>query len=248
LFDQICQEIGVAVIATLDLILPAAFGLAAVIYLWLAVRVSRASGDSSTNAISYFLFLIGTMVAGSAFAYNATDENIHGIGRTLSFLSGGFLPVVLYMIYREFTVGRPGKLALAVLSIVPVATTLLTITNPLHDMIWSTVEVDGIVRFTDASEHTWFNRVHAPFAYGLFAVRLRAFRLLDHRIGRSPAHDCAGTSPQSGAAAGVCSHAVFRQYRQHAAQDRAADISIYVGHPGPVVAAVLVGHCRIARV
>jgi diguanylate cyclase (GGDEF)-like protein/PAS domain S-box-containing protein len=174
LFDQICQEIGVAVIASLDLILPAAFGLAAVIYLWLAVRVSRASGDSSTNAISYFLFLIGTMVAGSAFAYNATDENIYGIGRTLSFLSGGFLPVVLYMIYREFTVGRPGKLALAVLSIVPVATTLLTITNPLHDMIWSTVEVDGIVRFTDASEHTWFNRVHAPVAYGLFGYSIIA--------------------------------------------------------------------------
>jgi hypothetical protein len=47
------------------------------------------------------------MVAGSAFAYNTTDENLYGIGRTLSFFSASFLPVALYMIYREFTVGRP---------------------------------------------------------------------------------------------------------------------------------------------
>ena len=59
-------------IANLDLILPAVFGLAAVIYLWLAIRVYRASVDSSNSAISYFLFLIGIMVAGSAFAYNTT--------------------------------------------------------------------------------------------------------------------------------------------------------------------------------
>ncbi len=152
-------------IPSLDLILPTVFGLAAVLYLWLAVRVSRASVDTSNSAISYFLFLIGIMVAGSAFAYNTTDANLYGIGRTLSFLSTGFLPVVLYVIYREFTVGRPGALALAVLSIVPIATTLLTMTNPLHHMIWTIVEENGVARFSDASEHAWFNRVHAPFAW-----------------------------------------------------------------------------------
>jgi diguanylate cyclase (GGDEF)-like protein len=162
------------VIEGLNLILPPLFGFAAVLYLWLAVRVSRASSGLSNNAISYFLFLIGMMVAGSAFAYNTTDANIYGIGRTLSFFSAGILPVVLYVIYREFTVGLPGPLALAVLSIVPVATTLLTITNPLHHFIWTIVEADGITRFTDASEHTWFNRVHAPFAYGLFGYSIIA--------------------------------------------------------------------------
>jgi len=162
------------VIEKLDLILPTVFGLAAVLYLWMAVRVSRASADSPNNPISYFLFLIGIMVAGSAFAYNTTDANLYGIGRTLSFLSAGFLPVVLYMIYREFTVGRPGPLLLVVLSIIPVATTLLTMTNPLHHMIWTAVEADGVVRFTDANEHAWFNRIHAPFAYGLFGYSIIA--------------------------------------------------------------------------
>jgi diguanylate cyclase (GGDEF)-like protein/PAS domain S-box-containing protein len=162
------------VIDSLGLILPAVFGLAAVLYLGLAVRVSRESVGLSNNAISYFLFLIGMMVAGSAFAYDTTDANIYGIGRTLSFFSAGFLPVVLYSIYREFTVGRPGPLLMVALSIVPVVTTLLTITNPLHHMVWTIAETDGVMRFTDANEHAWFNRVHAPFAYGLYGYALIA--------------------------------------------------------------------------
>ena len=88
----------------LGLVIPTGFGLAAVLYLWLAVRVSRASTESSNNTISYFLFLIGTMIAGSAFTCGATDANIYGIGRTLTFFSAGFLPVVLYAIYRNFTI------------------------------------------------------------------------------------------------------------------------------------------------
>jgi diguanylate cyclase (GGDEF)-like protein/PAS domain S-box-containing protein len=47
-------------------------------------------------------------------------------------------------------------------------------TNELHQMIWSIVEVDGEVRFTEPDEHFWFKRVHAPFAYGLFAFSLIA--------------------------------------------------------------------------
>ena len=87
-------------IELLSLVLPGVFGMAAALYLWLAVRVSRASSESSNHAISYFLFLIGTMIAGSAFAYGSTDANIHGIGRTLSFFTSCFLPVALYSIYR----------------------------------------------------------------------------------------------------------------------------------------------------
>lgn len=161
-------------IATLNLILPTVFGLAAALYLWLAVRVSRVSNGLTNNAISYFLFLIGMMIAGSAFAYNTTDANLYGIGRTLSFLSGSFLSIGIYIIYREFTVGRPPLPVLALLSIVPIATTVLAVTNPLHHMIWTTVETNGIVRFTDANEHAWFNQVHAPFAYGLYAYSLIA--------------------------------------------------------------------------
>ena len=158
----------------LTLVLPAVFGFSAFIYLWLAVRVSRASAQSENNAISFFLFLIGAMVAGTAFSFGATDENMYGIGRTLTFFSSGFLPIVLYTIYREYTVGPPSALVLGVLWVVPVATTILAITNPLHHMIWTIVESADGSRFTEVNEHFWFNRVHAPFTYGLFGYSVIA--------------------------------------------------------------------------
>lgn len=161
-------------IGQLTQILPAVFGFSAVLYLWLAVRVSRASAESSNNAISYFLFLIGMMIAGSAFSYGATDANIFGIGRTLTFFSAGFIPVVFYGIYREFTVGKPNGIVLALLSIIPIISTGLAMTNELHHLIWTIVEVDGVTRFTDSTEHIWFNRVHAPFAYGVFGFSIIA--------------------------------------------------------------------------
>ena len=164
----------------LTLILPTAFGFAAVVYLWLAVRVSRASTQSANSAISYFLFLIAAMVGGSAFSFGTTDANLYGIGRTLSFISAGFLPVVLYSIYREYTVGPPRAFILALLWIIPVITTVLAVTNPLHNMIWAVVETAKGSRFTEANEHFWFTRVHGPFAYGLFGYSVVAL------MGRMP--------------------------------------------------------------
>ena len=161
-------------LARLDLILPTAFGFAALLYLWLAVRVSRATGHDANNAISYFLFLIGALVAGGAFTYGTEDANLYGIGRTLSYFAAGFLPVVLYGIYREYTIGTTPPAIIAVLSVIPVISTLLAITNPLHHMIWASVETDSGIRFTDITEHIWFNRVHAPFAYGLFGYSIIA--------------------------------------------------------------------------
>jgi diguanylate cyclase (GGDEF)-like protein/PAS domain S-box-containing protein len=161
-------------ITQLITILPAVFGISAVLYLWLAVRVSRASARSSNNAISYFLFLIGMMIAGSGFSYGTADPNIYGIGRTLTFFSAGFIPVVFYSIYREFTVGKVRAYVLVLFSIIPVISTGLAITNELHHLIWTTVEVAGVTRFTDATEHVWFNRVHAPFAYGLLGFSIVA--------------------------------------------------------------------------
>ena len=158
----------------LDLVLPTFFGFAALLYLWLAVRVSRASAHSSNSAISYFLFLIGAMVAGSAFTYGTEDANLYGIGRTLGFFAAGFLPVVLYGIYREYTVGSTHSAIVAMLSVIPVVSTALAITNPLHHMIWAAVETESGIRFSNATEHLWFNRVHAPFAYGLFGYSIIA--------------------------------------------------------------------------
>ena len=157
--------------AILEIILPPVFGLTAALYWALAVYVSRSAPNS---IIAFFLFLIGMMVAGTAFSYGTVDANLYGIGRVLAFFAAGFMPVAFFSIYRLYTDGPASTLTIVVLSIIPIATTILTLTNSMHNMIWATVITDAGVHFTEVSESYWFSRIHAPFAYGLFGFSVVA--------------------------------------------------------------------------
>ena len=95
-------------LATLTLILPTTFAVSVTISLWLAIRVFQQSSPIKNNTISYVLVLISAMIAGAAFSYETSDSFIYAIGRVLTFFSAGFLPVALYVLYRQYTVGPPG--------------------------------------------------------------------------------------------------------------------------------------------
>lgn len=155
----------------LEALLTPVFGLSAVLYLGLAVYVSRSSPQS---IIGFFLFLIGVMIGGTAFSYGTTDAGLYGIGRVLNFFSGGFLPVAFYVIYRQYAVGPPKRIVIAFMSLIPIATTILALSNSMHSMIWAIVETESGLRFSLSTDHFWFNRVHAPFAYGLLGYSLIA--------------------------------------------------------------------------
>ena len=158
----------------LEVFLRPAFGVAAVGYLFLAIRVARTSPQYSMSVIAFFLALIGALVAGAAFSHGTTDPVLFGIGRVLLFSASGFLAIAFYIVYREYTVGPPSTFLIIILSVIPVATTVLAITNPLHNMIWATVQTGTGVGFTDVTEHDWFRKIHAPFMYGLIAYSLLA--------------------------------------------------------------------------
>lgn len=170
----------------LETYLPPVLGLSAVAYAMLAVRVARSTPQNPNNIISIFLFLIAGMSAGSAFSYGASDANLYGIGRVLTFSAGGFVPVAFYVIYREYTVGAPSTLLLMILSIVPMMTTGLALTNSMHEIVW-TVEVaaDG-TRFSQVTDHYWYTHIHAPFTYGLFGYSMLA--MIGHLPTIAPAH------------------------------------------------------------
>jgi diguanylate cyclase (GGDEF)-like protein/PAS domain S-box-containing protein len=150
-------------------IVPPLLAVSAVAYAVLAVRVARSTPQNPNNLMSFFLFLIAGMVAGSAFSYGATDATMYGIGRTLSFFSAGFIPIVFYLIYREFTVGQPHTLKIVMLAVIPVATTGLALTNSYHGMIWMVTETESGLQFSEMLNHYWYRRIYAPFTYGLFA-------------------------------------------------------------------------------
>ena len=163
---------SMAGMVSLTSILPPILAVSAVAYAVLAVRVARTTPQNPSNLISIFLFLVAGMVSGSAFSYGATDANLYGIGRTLSFFSAGFVPVVFYLIYRQFTVGKAHPILIVMLCIIPMATTVLALTNSMHGMIWQVTETPAGLIFSEMLDHPWYRQIYAPYTYGLFALSM----------------------------------------------------------------------------
>jgi diguanylate cyclase (GGDEF)-like protein/PAS domain S-box-containing protein len=159
---------------------------AAFAYAVLAVSVSRSGQQYANSMISVFLFLIAGMLAGSAFSYEAVDATWYGVGRTLSFFSAGFIPIAFYVIYREYTVGAPHAVTIAVLSVIPLVTTGLALSNSMHNMMWVANETATGLSHSLASDHYWYNKVYAPFTYGLFGYS--AVALIGRLPSIAPAH------------------------------------------------------------
>ena len=171
---------------SLPVFLPPFLGIAAVAYAVLAVRVSRSGPQYANSMVSFLMFLFSGLVLGAAFSYGATDANLYSIGRVFSFFSAGFIPIVFYIIYREYTVGAPSALVIVMLSIVPVATTALALTNSLHNILWTVAETSQGLEFSDPTEHSWYMRVYAPFVYGL--IGFSAIALAGRLPSIAPAH------------------------------------------------------------
>jgi diguanylate cyclase (GGDEF)-like protein/PAS domain S-box-containing protein len=166
----------------LETMLPPIFGFAGVIYLGLAVYVSRSSPQS---VIGFLMFLMGVMVAGTAFAYGATDITLFNIGRVLNFAAAALLPVAFYAVYRQFTASPPNPFILALLLVIPLCTTALALTNTWHGLVWTVTETDGGLQFSKTTDSLWFRRVHAPYSYGLFG--LAAIALMSRLSSIAPA-------------------------------------------------------------
>lgn len=166
-------------IDNLDLILPMGFGFAAIFYVALAVRVLQLAPAGASHSITYFLFLNGATVAGAGLSMAADGAALFGLGRVFTFLGGGFLPVVFYLVYRDYVLGRPHILLLGALCIVPAVTLALAVTNPLHHVLWNVVETANGIEVLAGNEPRWFSRVFLPFAYTVFGY---AFVALAGRV------------------------------------------------------------------
>ena len=67
-------------------------------------------------------------------------------------------------------IGLGAPLLIIMLSIIPVATTGLALTNSMHNIIWIVNETSAGLVYSDVTDHYWYNRIYAPFTYGLFAL------------------------------------------------------------------------------
>lgn len=150
-----------------ETILPPIYGFAAAIYLGLAVYVSRSSPQS---VIGFLTFLMGAMLAGTAFSFGATDITLFNIGRTLNYSATALLPVAFYVVYRQFTAAPPNRFVLAMLLVIPFCTIALALTNSWHNLIWMVTETESGLAYSVTGDSPWFRRVHAPYSYGLFGL------------------------------------------------------------------------------
>ncbi len=150
----------------LEAVLPALLGLASFLYLLLAVHLLRTSPQS---LIGLFILLFCVILAGPAFFYGTDDPTRYGIGRALTFIGTGFLPVIFYALYRQYTEGAYNPYVISVLCIIPGVTVIMALTNPWHGLIWGVQVTESGLVFTEVSEHLWFKWVYAPYSYGLFA-------------------------------------------------------------------------------
>ena len=166
-----------------ETLLPPVFGLSGLLYLGLAVYVSRSSPQS---IIGFLLFLMGTMVAGTAFAFGATDIALYNIGRAMNFFAASFLPVAFYAVYRQFTSGPAKTWVMAILLIIPVLTTALALTNSMHNMLWTVFDTGNGLYVSETTDSAWFMSIHAPYSYGLFG--LVAIALIGRLPTIAPAH------------------------------------------------------------
>ena len=147
------------------------FGLVGMSYLWLSVRVARTTPRSANSAVAYLLFLIGTMLIGATFSYRTLDAGLFNIGRVLTIFAGGFIPVALFALYREYSAGRVPRPIVMLLAVIPAVTTLLALTNPAHELLWSSQVVHN-TRVSILAEHYWLANVHKPYGYALLAFAL----------------------------------------------------------------------------
>lgn len=164
----------------LDPFLRPLFVVVALAYIGLAIRVARSGPEYSNIIVGVFLFLLGFFVLGTAISYTTTESVTYNLGRVLTIGASSFLPLAFYILYRDFTVGRPRGIVVAILCIIPVATTALAMTNSLHGMLWTATISDAGIRYSAINEHAWYNRVLAPYVFGLSGYTIAAL------VGRLP--------------------------------------------------------------
>jgi diguanylate cyclase (GGDEF)-like protein/PAS domain S-box-containing protein len=75
---------------------------------------------------------------------------------------------------------------IVMLSIVPLVTTALALTNSLHNIVWIANETADGLSHSNLTDHNWYMRIYAPFTYGLFAYS--AVALVGRLPSIAPAH------------------------------------------------------------
>lgn len=164
----------------LDLALIAILVSSAAGYAVLAVRLWRTGRRANRKVAAVFLVIALWSAAGALSLRAPADWLSHAV-RTAQCLAAAMLPLLILDVLRSYA-GRPlAPLARSLLSIVPVATAVLALSNNVHGWVWNPLAADGVRAWGP-----WFLYAHAPYTYLLLSSAVATLVL--HSTAVAPAN------------------------------------------------------------
>lgn len=162
--------------------------LSAACYLLLGVYLISKRRDAGTIPTGLLFIVIGIWVIGSAIELMSSSFDVFSIGRTGHFVGTAFLPVVLYVCFREYTGAQTTARMLVLLTMLPIVSVTLAATNSFHELMWQPPfsNENGLFLTRPVAWGPWFSFIHAPLSYSIIGVAIAT--LLMHSSAVAPAH------------------------------------------------------------
>ena len=161
---------------------------AAACYALLGLRLVLSRREVGSVPIGVLFIVISFWVMGGAIELISSDFFTFSIGRTGHFVGTSLVPIVAYVVFREYTGTDTSASRLAVLLIMPTISISLAATNQYHELMWHGPFVNEAGEFLTfpAKWGPWFLFAHLPYSYAVIGAAI--FTLVAHSSAVAPAH------------------------------------------------------------
>ncbi len=156
--------------------------LAMAVFAWMAATTLKQAREGVAWSLGIYFVLVLPGLGGAALQVVADDATTLAAAKVMMFFCRAGIPVALIALVFDM-MGRPFRpRSLVLLSVIPVCTILLALTNSAHGLLWSPQLDDGTGQLlVHPAWGPWYRFVHAPYSYlllgsmmGIFFLRLSA--------------------------------------------------------------------------
>lgn len=160
---------------------------AAACYALLGLRLVMSRREVGSVPIGVLFIVVSIWVMGGAIEMISSDFFTFSIGRTGHFVGTAIVPIVAYVVFREYTGTETSGSRLAVLLIMPTISISLAATNQYHELMWLGPFVNDAGEFLTFPSKwgPWFLFAHLPYSYAVIAAAI--FTLVAHSSAVAPA-------------------------------------------------------------
>ncbi|MDJ0654467.1 MAG: diguanylate cyclase [Xanthomonadales bacterium] len=148
------------------------------VFAWMAVTTLQRAREGAAWSLGVYFALVIPGIGGAALQIVADDPTTLALAKASMFICRAGIPVALIAFVFDI-MGRPfsGRTVTA-MSLVPLSTLMLAMTNSAHGLIWSPELVDASGELViNPGWGPWYTFVHAPYSYLLLGGMMVMFFL-----------------------------------------------------------------------